>query len=45
MKDIVRKKLGLATSASIYFSQLRDESLAVDLEDGMFTTERHLSPA
>jgi len=34
MKDVVRKKLGLATSASIYFSQLRDES--VDLEDGMF---------
>jgi len=43
MKDVVRKKLGLATSASIYFSQLRDGS--VDLEDGMFTTERRLFPA
>jgi len=37
MKDVVRKKLGLATSVSIYFLQLRDES--VDLEDGMFSTK------
>ena len=39
MKDVVRKKLGLATSVSINF---REKS--VDLEDGMFSTERRLSP-
>jgi len=33
-KDVVRKKLGLATSVPIYFS-LR----SVDLEDGTFATE------
>ncbi len=46
MKDVVRKKLGVATSIPIYFSQLRgDES--VDLEDGTFATRNGLlvSPA
>jgi hypothetical protein len=33
MKDVVRKKLGVATSVPIYLSQLR-EGRSVDLEDG-----------
>jgi len=38
MKDVVRKKLGVETSASVYLSQVRDGQ-SVDLEDGMFATE------
>ena len=38
MKDVVRKKLGVATSVPIYFSQLRDNK-SIDLEDGTFLAE------
>jgi hypothetical protein len=38
MKDVVRKKLGVATSVPIHLSQVR-EGKSVDLEDGTFATE------
>ena len=38
MKDVVRKKLGVANSVPIYLSQVRDNT-SVDLEDGMFVIE------
>ena len=38
MKDVVRKKLGLATSAPILLSQVRDGK-SIDLEDGIYTTQ------
>jgi hypothetical protein len=39
MKDVVRKKLDLATSVPIYFSQLRN-SRSVDLADGYVLISR-----
>jgi hypothetical protein len=46
MKDVVRKKLGLATSVPIYLSELRkggsldpEDGTLLDLEDGTFATQ------